>query len=90
MKQFKHTRLVVYQATSTLDKEQSNDRKLIYRLGGNYCINYVLVFALFATIFLVEGPLIVFKIQIFVVQRFDFSHMACNNTSYTSSKLNFI
>ena len=57
---------------------------------SDYCINYLLVLALFAIIFLVEGPLIVFKIQMFVAQHFGISHTAWNATSYTSSKPNFI
>ena len=50
----------------------------------------MLVLALFAINFLVEGPLIVFKIQMFVAQRFGISHTAWNNTSYTLSQSNFI
>ena len=66
-------------------QERSNDRNLIHRHIGRRCINYVLVFALFAIIFLVEGPLIVFKIQTFVAQRFGISHTAWNNTSLACS-----
>ena len=58
---------------------------------SDYCINYLLVLALFAIIFLVEeGPLIFFKIQMFVAQHFEISHTAWKNRSYTSSQSNFI